>query len=64
MLRVFCYGVGFGLIFTGFLFYLLPPYVTGAETTETAVSSGIWMVAGGGGLVLLPIFLFRKRTRL
>ncbi|MBF0127825.1 MAG: hypothetical protein HQM02_11535 [Magnetococcales bacterium] len=64
MLRLLCYGTGLGLMVGGFLFYLLPPYVTNAGSTEEAIASGIWMVTGGGILTLLPILVFRKKNRL
>ncbi|MBF0296633.1 MAG: hypothetical protein HQL96_15715 [Magnetococcales bacterium] len=62
LLTLIAYGLSWGNIISGYLFYLLPPYIhTTMLTTEEATFTGIGMVTGGGILFLVAYFYLRKK---
>lgn len=61
LLTLIAYGFAWGNIISGYLFYLLPPYVQGSLSTEAATLTGVGMVTGGGLLFLVAYFHLRKK---
>ncbi len=61
LMTVIVYGFSWGNIISGYLFYLLPPYIHSSITTERATYTGIGMVTGGGILYLFAYFYLRKK---